>query len=243
MNDVEKLEAILTALGPGQISALVMTGPLKHTPGFVRWRTERLGLAGSPVAVSADGDLYLPPSALAPLEQKLAGRTLPGVTLNFALRPDSPDPRMHQQAVVATTYAPVTSPAPSAVLTPWSVEPAMVSSHPAITANAPCELHFVVPPDATKIEATVGLFDGAYTGSAQSDGIDVVVFERSADGSRRVLYQRNLDPVRRPADRGSQKILIEQAGPLRGTLVFAIYPGPADNLSCDWGYWSHITIR
>jgi hypothetical protein len=87
------------------------------------------------------------------------------------------------------------------------------------------------------------LYDGAYTGSGQSDGVDVIVFESLADGSRRVLYQRNLDPVRRPADRGTQPILIEPAAPLEGTLVFAIYPGPADNLSCDWGYWTRITIR
>ena len=242
-DDVDKLETVLASLGSDQISALVVAGTFRNSVRFIRWRTERLGFSANPVAVSPDGDLYLPPAAFAALEQKMHGRTLPAVTFDFALKPDPADSRLMPQTVVAATFAPVTSPAPSAIYTPWSVEPAQVAGRPAVTANAPCELHFVAPPDATKIEATVGLFDGAYAGPSQSDGVDVLVFERFADGRRRVLYQRNLDPVRRPADRGPQKILIAQTGPRWGTLVFAIYPGPADNLSCDWGYWTSITIR
>jgi len=242
-DEVDKLEAVLASLGPDQVGALVVAGNFKNSTRFIHWRTDRLGFAATPVAVSPDGDLYLPRAAIPLLEQKMRGRTLPSVTFDFTLKPDPSDPRMLPQPVAAATFATVTSPAPSAIYTPWSVEPARVDGRPAVTANAPCELHFAAPAGAMRIEAAVGLYDGAYTGSGQSDGVDVVVFERLPDGSRRVLYQRNLDPVHRPADRGTQHILIEPAAPLEGTLVFAIYPGPADNLSCDWGYWTNITIR
>ena len=242
-DEVDKLETVLAAMSPDHVGAMVVAGTFRNSTRFIRWRTERLGLSANPVAVSPDGDLYLPPAAFAALEPKMHGRSLPAVTFDFALKADPADPRLRSQTVVAATFAPVTSPAPSAIYTPWSVEPTQVAGRPAVTANAPCELHFAAPPGASKIEATVGLNDGAYTGEAQSDGVDVVVFESLADGTRRVLYQRNLDPVRRPADRGSQDILIELAGPLTGTLVFAIYPGPADNLSYDWGYWTKIAIH
>ena len=242
-DDTDQLEAILASLGPDQVSGLVMAGSFRDASGLIRSHTQRLGLVSTPVAASVDGDLYLPPAALPALEQKLAGRTFSNIKLNFILGPDVPDPRMHQRPVVAATFAPVTSPAPIAVFTPWSVEPAAADGQPAVTANAPCELHFVAPPDATMIEATVGLYDGAYAEATPSDGVEVVVLERFPDGRRRVLYQRNLDPVRRPSDRGTQKILIKPTGPLRGILVFGIYPGPADNPSYDWSYWGHISIR
>jgi hypothetical protein len=242
-NDIAKLEAVLATLGPDKVDALVVAGPFRNQPDFIRWRTDRLGLATDPVARSDDGDLYLPRSAVPDLEQKLQGHNLPQVTFDFVLKADAADSRMLSQPVIAATFAPVTSVAPHAIFTPWSVEPAQVSDRRVVTANAPCELHFTAPAETGRIEATVGLFEGAYAGSAPSDGVDVLVFERLADGGRRVLYQRNLDPVRRPADRGPQEIVIDRPGPLHGPLVFAIYPGPAGNLSCDWGYWSRIAIR
>ena len=121
-NDADKLQTVLKNLGTDQVTALVMQGPHKQDRGFIRWRTEKLGLAAHPVATSADGDLYVRSTELIALKQKLAGRSLPGVTLNFSDSAEAIDPRLHYQAVNATAYAALTKPIPTALYTPGSIE-------------------------------------------------------------------------------------------------------------------------
>ena len=165
------------------------------------------------------------------------------MTLDFARAPDEPDPRLHYQEVNPANYAGVASPAPIAVFNPWSVDVAPLEGEAAIFANAPSELHFQPPPGATRIEATVGLNARSYTGPDPTDGVDVVIFELLDSGERRPLYQRSLDPVGHPGDRGPQSVVIHLSRPLTGTVVLALYPGQADNLAKDWGYWRHIRIH
>jgi hypothetical protein len=89
----------------------------------------------------------------------------------------------------------------------------------------------------------VGILDGAFTGPGKTDGIDVVIFELLPSGARRVLYQRYLNPAANPADRGLQTITLDAVGAISGPIVFGLYPGPADNISFDWGYWRKIKIE
>ena len=242
--NADMLLAVLAKLRPEQVSAMVIQGPHKHDPIFIQWRTRLLNLSSTPVAKSPDGDLYLPAAAIPSLQPKLADRfSYPGVELDFSNPPERADPRLHYQKVDPATYAAVASPAPFAVFNPWTVDVAQLKGQTTIFANAPSELHFHAPAGATKIEAIVGLNDGAYTAPIPTDGVDVVIFELLPSGGRRLLYQRNLNPVLHPADRGPQSIALDAIGPVSGPLVFAIYPGPADNIACDWGYWRHINIH
>ena len=89
----------------------------------------------------------------------------------------------------------------------------------------------------------MGLPDAAYLSATPTDGVDVVIVERLPEGGQRVLFQRSLDPLHQPADRGPQTITFALKQPVRSTLVFGIYPGPANNVTCDWAYWQRITIR
>jgi len=58
-----------------------------------------------------------------------------------------------------------------------------------------------------------------------------------------VLYHRHLDPVKEPADRGPQPVVLDAAGPFDGTIVFKLTPGPQNNIVNDWAYWGRIEIR
>jgi hypothetical protein len=242
-DDVDALESVLAKLGTDHVAALVMQGPHWHDQGFIKWRTNRLNLASSPAATSADGDLYIPSAAIAPLQAKLEGRTYPNVQLDFSDHPERQDSRLVFQKVEPAQYAEVASPAPFALYTPWSIVVDRVAGQPAIIASAPSGIHFHAPSGSTRIEATVALNDASYTGPTPTDGVDVVIFELLPAGGRRVLYQRNLNPVAHPEDRGLQKISLENIGAVAGPLVFAVYPGPADNIACDWSYWGHIKIH
>jgi hypothetical protein len=241
--DADMLQTVLAKLGTERVAALVMQGPHWHDQGFIKWRTGRLNLAPFPVATSADGDLYIPSAAIAPLQAKLQGRYYPGVQLDFSDHLERPDSRLVSQKVDSVQFASVASPAPFALFTPWSIVVDRVAGLPAIIANAPSEIHFHAPAGTTRIEATVALNDASYAGPTPTDGVDVVIFELLPSGSRRVLYQRNLNPLAHPGDRGLQTISLEAIGAVSGPLVFAIYPGPADNITCDWSYWGHIKIR
>jgi len=243
--DPAVLQEILARLKPGQVTTLVLQGERKHDAAFIKWCTGLLNLSSTPVAASPDGDVYCLPARTPLLKAQVSDRAnlYPGVQFNFSNPLERPDPRLIYQKVNPAEYAPVASPAPFAVFNPWTIQVAELAGHPIISANAPSELHFHVPAGATHLEATVGLVEGAYTGKSGTDGIDVVIFELLPAGGRRILYQRYLNPVANPADRGLQTIKLDAIGPVSGALVFGLYPGPADNLSFDWGYWGKITIQ
>ena len=240
----DMLLKVLAQLRPVSVSALVIAGPHQHDLSFIQWRTGQLNLSDTPVAKSADGDLYLPASAVSALAAKATNPfRFPGVTLNFTNPPATADPRLHYQKVDPAAYAPVASPAPFAVFNPWTVDVTTLEGKPTLFANAPSELHFHAPPGATRIEAVVGLDDRSYVAPNATDGVDVVIFELLPSGGHRVLFRRNLNPLQNPADRGPQSITVEGIGPISGPLVFAISPGPADNMSYDWSYWRAIRIH
>ena len=94
--DVDALQTILAGIPAGQVSALVMQETYKQNAGFVGWRTRLLNLSAAPVAVSAEGDLYLPAAGISSLQSKLAGRSYPDVTLDFSNPPERPDQRLVQ---------------------------------------------------------------------------------------------------------------------------------------------------
>ncbi len=166
-----------------------------------------MNLSSTPVARSVDGDLYLPADAIAPLKAKLEDRfTYPGVKFDFSNPPEPIDPRLHYQEVDPAAYAAVVSPAPFAVYNPWSVDVAPLAGQTTIFAMGASELHFHAPAGATRIEATFGLNDRAYTAPNHTDGVDVVIFELSSVRPAGDLYQRYLNPMLHPEDRGPQPI-------------------------------------
>ena len=238
------LESILTRLPPLRISALLLRHglPSGYTAGFLRERLERFDLDPSPVATSEDGDLYLPKDKITAARQRLAGQRFTAVELG----PRSPSAiydAVLQPVAPATLDQPILAPRPDRGRTQYGMGAGELDGRPILNAHAPSELYFTAPVGAARIEAVVGLPDAAYLSPTPTDGVDVVIFERRPDGSQRVLFQRNLDPLHRPADRGPQAITINLAQPPAGPLVFGIYPGPANNPTCDWAYWQRIAIH
>ena len=244
-NQPAVLLEILGRLPKGQVAALVLQGEHKRDAAFIKWCTSLLNLSSNPVARSPDGDVYVPTSRIPALKTELADRadSYPGVVFDFANPSERPDPRLLFQKPVAADFAPVASPAPFALYNPWGIQVAPIAGQPGISANAPSELHFHAPAGATRIEASFGIVEGAYTAPNSTDGIDVVIFELLPAGGRRILFQRFLNPVHVPTDRGLQTITLDHLAPLAGPVVFGLYPGPVDNIAFDWGYWRKITIQ
>jgi hypothetical protein len=119
-----------------------------------------------------------------------------------------------------------------------------VDKRPVLNAHAPAEIWINSPPGATHLTAEFGLHEGAYTGRPPfTDGIGVTISELRFGSPPRVLFRRELDPVRKPADRGIQKIELTGAEAFTGQLLFQFDPGPEGKIEKDWAYWARIEIR
>jgi hypothetical protein len=245
-SETKVLEDILVRLPPRRVTALlVRTDPkFQPTPDFIRERTNRFNLASSPLASSAEGDLYLPEDQLPTALIRLRGRAFAGVTLN-APPPVAASAAPLPEVPVATLASAPLSPLPVRAAGQYGVKVGLADDRPAVLAHPTSELEFLAPAGATQIEAEVGLAAAAYApgAAATTDGIGVEIFEQLPNGLRRVLYRRDLDPARNPGDRGPQSIRLESAGPFTGPVIFRITPGPHGNYTNDWAYWSGISIH
>ena len=238
------LEQVLARLPPRSIAAMVTVGDkFRRRPEFLRERAARFGLSPQPFATGGDTDVYLPAEAVAPAAVRLAGRRYEAATVLVA-PVAAPSADLQEQDVAGAGFD-VASPRPVRARSKFGVSLGVVEGRTVINAHAPSELFFNPPPGATRVHAVFGLPAAAYAqpAPAATDGIDVEILVQSADGLRRSLYRRHLDPATVAADRGPQEVEIAQPGPFAGQLVFAIGPGPAGNITNDWAYWARIEIR
>jgi hypothetical protein len=238
---------ILAKLPPRRIAAMLV----RHDPrridklGFVRERTSRFNLSAAPFATSEAGDLYLPEEAIPAAAAAVAGGTFAGVTLNTQ-PPADPSAAKLQPNDLAGLDLPMTSPRPTGARSMFGLNVGDAGlGRPVILAHPVSELSFHPPAGATRITAEFGLNAAAYAPDAKAvtDGVVIEISELRANGLRRVLYQRELNPAAVPGDRGPQAVTLDTAGPFDGTLVFRITAGPRDNLVNDWAYWSRIEVR
>lgn len=242
-DDLQALEKIVQQLGRRRIAAMVVRGgAFKDSPQFLRWRTDRFLLSPTPIATSEEGDLYLAEDLVPAALDRLTGRKFDGVQNNLAETETAAPPL--PSVDVATLDLAIFSPRPQAARSQFGLSAGDHEGQLVLNAHAPSELEFDPPAGAQAISAQYGLLPGAYAGGpAVSDGIGVEIFERRPDGRRRSLFRRQLDPARREQDRGTQQVVLPDAGPFRGRLVFRFTTGPGDNVVNDWAYWAGIDIR
>ncbi|SDS25596.1 glycosyltransferase family 39 protein [Opitutus sp. GAS368] len=238
---------ILQKLPPRKIAAML----IRHDPRrvnrleFVHVRTTRFNLAAAPFATSEEGELYLPEDAIPAAAARLQGRTFEGVTLNTQPPADPNAGKLQPNDLTGLDF-PMTSPRPAGARSMFGIAIGEVGlGRKVILAHPESEISFTPPPGATRITAEAGINAAAYApdATAVTDGVSITIFELRADGLRRVLYKRDLDPVRVPGDRGPQAIMIDGAGPFTGSVVFKISPGEKNNFVNDWAYWGRIEIR
>lgn len=241
------LDTILNKLPPRKIAGML----IRHDPRrvnrleFVRVRTARFNLSPAPFATSEDGELYLPEDAIPATAVMLGSRKLEGVTLNTQPPADPNAGKLQPDDLTGLDFS-MTNPRPAAARSMFGINIGDVGhDRKVILAHPDSEISFTPPPGATRITAEVGLNPAAYApdATAVTDGVSVTIFELRADGLRRVLYQRDLDPAKVPGDRGPQPITLDAAGPFTGKVVFRISPGEMNNLVNDWAYWGRIEIR
>ena len=69
------------------------------------------------------------------------------------------------------------------------------------------------------------------------------VIEQRRDGSRRVLFERLIDPARNAADRGRQSLALDLELAEDAELLLETTDGPNGNWAYDWAALGPLTLR
>jgi hypothetical protein len=108
-----------------------------------------------------------------------------------------------------------------------------------VLAHAPSTIEFNVDFPAKRVRGKFGLAQKAYTAPNATDGAEFFLEWMGSDGRTTVLFNRLLKPVTETGDRGIQQfdVALPQSG---GRLILRITPGPENNCSFDWTYWTDV---
>lgn len=116
---------------------------------------------------------------------------------------------------------------------------AVAGGQPAVLVHAPSEMLFELPANATTLKARYGLSDGSYTGDARVAGAGVqVVFQ--AGTTTKVLFERWLDPLKVPEDRGLHDLTVDLKGLGAGHLYVRNFI--RDTNAWAWTVWRDLEI-
>ena len=109
-----------------------------------------------------------------------------------------------------------------------------------VAAHPPSELEFQRPAAALRLSGGFGFFASAFAQDTQiTDGVGFLIDWFDADGNRRILLERFLNPSNIESDKEEQKFdLLLPDGP--GVVRLRTTPGPGYDLSFDWVYWRDV---
>ena len=110
----------------------------------------------------------------------------------------------------------------------------------AMLLHAEGEVVFAVPRGAARFSGSFGIREGAYSGGGQTRGVEFSVEAQWPSGRRERLWDRFLDPVARPSDRGSQSLDVRLPSETPSRLLLHTGAGPDHDNRWDWSYVSEL---
>ncbi|MBX3736396.1 MAG: glycosyltransferase family 39 protein [Candidatus Didemnitutus sp.] len=114
---------------------------------------------------------------------------------------------------------------------------------PSIFAHVSTTLVYPWCPEMGTLEAGYGLLPGAYAEGQVSDGAQFVVESEDAQGARREIFRRFLDPSPKPADRGTQTLRLPIPPLPGGHLILRTVPAPSGRITNAWSFWSDLRVK
>lgn len=238
-------DASITGLNGRRLSTMFLSRNHRDDSRYTITVAQKLEMCAQPIARTPLMDIYVRRDLATAAVRALMARTDWGVELN--LKPD-PDVVVLQEQHDLRTHdwtgpRAITSPLPLLSKGPVEIGILPLDNKLVISTQAPTEIHFQPPPGSRSIEAIGGMVPSSYTEGHTTPGVVVVVFEEKPDGTRHMIFKRELNPLTVPSDRGDVHISYQQEKPFTGTLVFAHYAIPSGNVSYSWSYWKRINIH
>jgi hypothetical protein len=138
------------------------------------------------------------------------------------------------------------SPQPVRFYTTYGLDLDQVEGRWFLNSHPDSRLWFKVPAGVHEISAEYYMFPGSYEGLARTDatdGVEFAIYEQKADGSKRQVFERLLNPMDNWEDRAIQKVMLTVEVAPDAELLFETGPGTRGNYSRDWAAWGPITIK
>ena len=242
-NDGDYLQRAFAKLWDEDVAALVLVFDQRNNHALINRAAEAFGLDTVPTyqnhlaqvycslryrdnlrksveAAGHLGDLELPP--VEPIKSKMS------------------EPLNIFSPVTAGSYLGV-SPAPLRAYFQFGLGYMWLDKQEVIFAHPKCDIWLHPASTATRITWEFGMVPDAYQREGgKTDGV-VLSVTSLAGGQERTIYQRVLDPVNRPADRGTIRVEIPYRPRPGEILRFSNHPN--NNDAFDWTYWKKIEVR
>jgi hypothetical protein len=243
-DDPAAQETAFANLKGERVGALVIAGPVRNRSDFVGLLTDRFGLSPRPVLTSAATGVYLREKDLPvllpilqslPLTEYRISAPLPSGPLRVAVA-DLPDSSQEMFAMMA--------PRPREVYSQFGIGLNTIGSQTVFDAHPVTELIFDPPPGARRLQAGYGLLPAAYADPSKgTDGVQFEIVLRHPDGTSETLAQNLLNPVAHAEDRGTKTFDLQLPAGFDGEIILRTGPGPANNFSYDWAFWTTVSIK
>jgi hypothetical protein len=247
-NDPAYLVSAFAGLAGEQVGALVLKGRERQNAALLALAVRTFDLHPDIAFSHRDTDVYLPRDrrdwTVAKLQAApIFDQVVPHGKLLANVMPPDADPAV--KMVNLQRDQPLfghLSPMPVRYHFSYDPNVGQVEGATVIGAHPDAEMWFAVPPGRKEIVLAFGIFAGAYERTGPStDGVDFIVEEHKADGSRVEVFRRSLQPAGHPQDRGLQRAAVSCQVAPGSELVFLTRS--RDNAAFDWAYWGPISIR
>lgn len=239
--DDAAINKALANLGTARIAAVLLFRPGEPKPEFFTPWLKKLNMDENPFLQTGEYSLHIRKDLLPEALKALAGFPLKQTLLYQGLlgkQGDKPPLIFYTDQVADKSVFSMIHPAPVKTIVPFGLGAEPVEGRLTFAAHTPTDIEIAPPAGAHHIEAEFGMNPGAYE---QSDGVDFEVVLVQPSGARQTLFRRSLQPALLSGDRGFQKLTLDTATPLVGTLLFRTLPGGNPNF--DWAYWAKIEVR
>jgi hypothetical protein len=113
---------------------------------------------------------------------------------------------------------------------------------PVLFAHPDAEVTYRVSASATRVSGQFGILPRAYE-EGNTDGVDFVIEHVPPAGTTKVLFERELNPRGRLADRGMQRFDVALPAACQGILRLKTRNLPGKNPAWDFAYWTDVEIH
>jgi hypothetical protein len=250
--DEPLMRAAFRALNDESVPALLLRGEQRNNTALIRLAGEYFGIDSEPVLNWNDFTLYLNPDRWGAFIARVSqpGR-YEGMNLSGAAR--TADKVVTNAEASVGRLAPATkalfagmSPRPYRYFCRFGLSNAVINGRVYFNVHPDVRLWFRVPAGRHRITADFLMEPGAYENLPArdaTDGVSLTVWELKADGTRRELYHRSLDPRDNPADRGLQNLAVSADIAEGSDILFVSDPGEQNNYNRDWTWLGSFTVH
>lgn len=244
INNQDYLERVFTDLWDEDVGALVLLHGQRSNTMLRDLAVAHFGLDATPTFSHPIGDIYCSRRYSASIRRALKEPGNPPELIVGTPEEDTviANALTRVNSGLARTQLSAISPAPIRAHFAYGLGSFGYGSETVLSAHPDSEVWVRAPAKAKQIEWSFGMVYEAWgRGGDKTNGVDFTIIGLRPGQGERVIYKRELDPVRRVADRGRQREFIPYE-PLPGEILH-FKTGSRGSYAFDWTYWASINVK